>query len=85
MMEYEAADDFPDLREEIGVPLPPPRGRFRLRLVPDPQPSEAELALQHVEAELAAVRARGPVIAAAAADLTRAVERLAAELRGEER
>jgi hypothetical protein len=67
--------------EEIDVPLAPPRlGRW-LCLVPDPQPSEAELALREVEAELAAVRARGPVIAATVDSLNKAVERLVAELR----
>lgn len=85
MMEHEAADDSQDFTKEIGAPLSRPRWGRRLHLVPDPQPSEAELALRAAEAELAAVRARGPVIAAAAADLTRAVERLAAVLRGGER
>lgn len=84
-MKHEEAPDFQDFSEEIGAPLSRSRWGRRLHLVPDPQPSEAELALRAAEVELAAVRARGPVIAAAAADLTRAVEHLAAVLRGEER
>lgn len=77
-MTYEPAED-------ISAPLDPPRGRFRLRLVPDQRPSEAELALRDAEAELEAVRARGPVIAAAVEGLRLAVERLAAELRRADR
>ncbi|MGW3022457.1 hypothetical protein [Streptomyces sp. NPDC001221] len=85
MMEHEAADDFPDYSEDIGVPLSRPRPGVHLSLVPDPQPSEAELAAREVEAELAAVIARGPVIAATVDGLRRAVERLVAELREDER
>lgn len=78
-MKHEQDDRSPDYREEVGAPLPRPR--WRLRLVPDPQPSGAELALREVEAELEAVRARGPVIAATVDRLNRAVERLVTELR----
>ncbi|MET9392428.1 hypothetical protein ABZY20_18855 [Streptomyces sp. NPDC006624] len=82
-MTYEQADPRPDFREEIGTPLARPRWGRRLHLVPDPQPSDAESALREVEAELEAVRARGPVIAATVDRLNRAVERLAAELRAD--
>lgn len=80
-MKHEQAESCPDFGEDISVPLTRPRGCFRLRLVPDPQPTEVELRLREVEDELEAVRARGPIIAAVVADLRRAVERLAAELR----
>ena len=75
-MNHEMADDFPD----ISIPLSRPRWGRRLHPVPDPQPSEAELALRAAEAELEAVKARGPVIAAIVADLDAAVQRLAAAL-----
>lgn len=78
-MTHELAAGFQDFPEEVSVPLAPPR--YRLRLVPDPEPTEVDVALRELETELAAVRARGPVIAAVVADLNRAVDRLRDALR----
>lgn len=80
----EPAEHFWADIEETAVPLRPRTGG-RLHLVAEPQPSAAELAARDVEAELAAVIARGSVIAATVDGLRRAVERLVAELREGER